>query len=319
MPDNIRTLVLLLVFCFTFPLANGQQLPEKPISYRIFTPFLFNPAIAGSRDYSSMDVTAAFQGESKARLLSWNTRFTKTEPTYFSAPEVVSFRHTGMGAYLFQDISPASRNSGAAASFAYHIPLNRRSFSFLSFGIGLKGYFSSPSTSANTELDITHTEGLHTNMDLGVYYYGTKFYAGLSSTSIFGSPQDSVNTFEYRIPVSRKYYLNTGYKFLIVRSLDILLEPSLISEFDSLTFKNAGKHFKPLIKLYLQNFCIGTYFHDKNKNAFFFQYKYPRFYLGGYFALPKESPYYPKDVIVEITAGITFSKDKSRFTGHSHW
>ena len=99
-----------------------------------------------------------------------------------------------------------------------------------------------------------------------------------------------------------------GYKLLLLRKLDIILEPSLIARFGDLETGESERQVQPVIRLYLQNFCLGTYFHNTEKNAFFFEYRYPRFYLGGYFELPKESPYYPKDVIVEITAGINFSK-----------
>ncbi len=321
MPMHIYKRIICLISLITFliTLVSGQQIPQKPVSYRVFTPFLFNPAITGSHDYSTLDITTDFQGESNAQLVSLNARLTRKEPGYFSSPDLVTYRNTGVGGYLFHEKNTIFQNSGAGVSFAYHIPLNRRSFSFLAFGIALKGYFSSPGTAGGTEPAGTSTKSLHSNMDLGMYYYGTHLFAGFSSSNVFGSPQLSGDPGDFLIPVSRQYALLTGYKIQLSKSQDILLEPSIISIFDSLTFHEAGKQIRPVIKLYIQNFCMGTYFHDKEKNSFFFQYRYPRFYVGGFFALPKKSPYYSKDVIVEIMAGINFSSDKSRFTGHSHW
>ncbi len=314
-----RIICLISLISFLITLANGQLIPQKPVSYRVFTPFLFNPAITGSHDYSTLDITSAFQGESNAQLVSLSGRLTRTEPGYFSSPDLVTFRNTAIGSYFFHEKNPLSQNTGAAVSFAYHIPLSRSSFSFLSLGIAMKGYFSSPGASGGVEPAGSSSNSPHTNMDVGIYYYGTHLFTGFSSSNLFGSPQIPVTPGEFRIPVSQQYVLLAGYKIQLSKSQDILLEPSVISIFDSLTFHEAGKQFRPVIKLYLQNFCMGTYFQDKEKNSFFFQYRYPRFYVGGFFALPKKSPYYSKDVIVEIMAGINFSSDKSRFTGHSHW
>lgn len=311
MPYVKRTIFTISVACFLISVLNGQPIPQKPVSFRVFTPFIFNPAVTGSHDYGSLDLDVSFQGESKAQLASLNTRLTRARQGYFSSPGQVTYLNSGMGGYIFRKKNPVFHTSGAGFSYAYHIPLNRTNFSFLAFGAALKGYFTSPGESGGSEPAGTSVKGLHPDMDLGAYYYGTNFYAGFSSTSIFGRRQE-VQPGEFALPVSRQYFLLTGYKFIIAKSLSIIFEPSLISRFDSFKLQKAVKNFKPVLKLYMQDFCIGTYFHDKDKNAFFFQYRYPRFHLGGYFALPKESPYYPKDVIVEITAGITFAVDKAR-------
>ena len=314
-----RLIGLYLLCTLGIPAATAQQIPWKPVSYRVFYPFVLNPAIAGSRDYSSLRLTASFQGDSKAQMAAFDTRLMRTEPGYFSSPPVVTFRKTAIGGYVFNEKNPVFHNAGAAATFAWHIPLNHENFSFLSFGTALKGYFSSPGISGGFEKPDAETKGLHVNLDLGAYYYGPNAYAGISGVNLFDTPQDSVIAGRFRIPVSRRYFLMAGYKLLLLRKLDIILEPSLIARFGDLETGESERQVQPVIRLYLQNFCLGTYFHNPEKNAFFFEYRYPRFYLGGYFELPKESPYYPKDVIVEITAGINFSKDRSGFSGHGHW
>ncbi len=314
MPVYHRSLFLVSLIMIAFSPAKGQQIPLRPLSYRIFTPYVFNPAIVGSHDFSSIELNFAFQGESNAQLIGGNGRLTKKEPGYFSSPGIITFRNSGIGGYVFHENNPLFRNSGGGISYAYHIPLNRRSFSFLSLGAGLKGYVSSP---ADPEArDLIAEQGLLSNMDLGAYYYGKHLYAGVSATNIFGSPQDSASTVEYEIPVSQRTFLIAGYKLQLFRSNGIILEPAITGELGNRAYGTPDRKIQPLLKLYLQNFCLGAYFYDSDKNSFFFQYRYPWFYVGGFFVLPKESPYYSRDVIVEISAGINFSKDKSR---HAHW
>jgi hypothetical protein len=74
-----------------------------------------------------------------------------------------------------------------------------------------------------------------------------------------------------------------------------------------------------MLKVYAGNFCIGTYFNDYSKISFFFQYRFPRLYLGAFFAMPKNSPYFKESPTTEIAVGINFSRNKSGFTKNSHW
>ena len=310
------TILLFLSWSILVP-VRAQQIPNEPVSYRVFNPFVFNPAITGSRDYNSFDLITAFQGESRATLLGVSSRLSRTEPGYFSAPDVVKFRHIALGGYLFREKNEISLNSGAALNFAYHIPLNSRKFSFLSLGASLNSYFSKPAF--DVESGDLPNKGPHPDMNLGVYYYGTNLSAGLSGTGLFGNPGDTGRNLAYTIPLSRTYHFVAAYKLLLYKPLEIVFQPGVISSFDSLNFHRAGEQMKAVLRLYMQNFCIGTYFFNENKNSFFFQYRYPGFFIGGFISMPRQSPYYPGDVIFEITAGLNFSRDKARFDGHSHW
>ena len=80
---------------------------------------------------------------------------------------------------------------------------------------------------------------------------------------------------------------------------------------DSLSF-DFKQSLQPVLKLYAGNFCIGTYFNDYNKVSFFFQYRYPKFYFGAFFALPKDTPFFQKSPTAEIALGINFSRNNSQ-------
>jgi hypothetical protein len=69
----------------------------------------------------------------------------------------------------------------------------------------------------------------------------------------------------------------------------------------------------------MEDFCFGASFHSDGKISFFSQFRYPGFFVGAYYELPKKVAFYKNAPIVEFTAGLTFQPDKSKFSNHSHW
>ena len=61
-----------------------------------------------------------------------------------------------------------------------------------------------------------------------------------------------------------------------------------------------------MLKLYMDAFCIGAYLHDYDNLTFFFQYKFPRLYIGTLVDFPRDVPFYKKDLTIEIAAGLNF-------------
>jgi type IX secretion system PorP/SprF family membrane protein len=311
----------LLVF-FAVTACNslyGQQSPFNPVSYRIYTPFVLNPAAAGSKDYLSVDMNAGFRGQSHSQILSANTRLSKKVLGYLPSGRSYAYSNIGAGLYGYNEYEAAdsTHDAGVSASASYHIPLSRRGLSFVSIGASVKGMYHFKE--GNPDLDLPSREYWYPNIDFGVYIYNPKAYAGISMTNLLHPPKDTAMLNNYSVPVSRQYHLIGGYKFVLSESMDIVLEPSvLIHTDDSLSF-DIKESIEPLIKLYVGNFCIGTYFNDYSKVSFFFQYRYPKFYIGTYFALPKDSPFYKKALTSEIAVGINFSPNKSGYTKSGHW
>ena len=310
-------ILLVFIFIFSFCVTMGQQTPLNPVSYWVFVPYIYNPAIVGSKDFLSAGINAAFQGESNSQLISGNTRISKTNSGYFSSPDITEFKNVGIGGSVYKDIAGFSRNIGISFSGSYQIPLNTRNLSFISFGASVKGGYHTINNDSGQENSLKRT--YYPNFDLGIYYYGTNFYAGVSSVNIMGSPWGPDTLGLYEVPVSRQYFAAAGYKFLLSKSLNIVLEPSfLISATDS-TFKRIKDNLNPIIRLYLGDFCLGTSFRTGGKISFFSQFRYPRFYVGAYYELAKKTPYFKQTPIVEFTIGINILSDKSRFSNHSHW
>jgi type IX secretion system PorP/SprF family membrane protein len=311
----IRRTGLIFIFGSYCCLINGQQTPLNPVSCWVFNPFIYNPAIAGSKDFLSIGINTAFQGNANSLLLSGNTRITKTNSGYFSSPDITVFKNTGIGASIFSDYNGSSRNMGVSVSGSYQLPLSNHNLSFLSFGATVKGEYNT----ITSALSDTQRKTYYPNFDLGIYYYGTNFFAGISAVNILGSPWKPDTLGIYQVPVSREYFFSAGYKFLLSKSLNIVLEPSVLILGTDSTFSKVKNNINPIIRLYLEDFCFGTSFRADGDISFFCQFRYPRFYIGAYYELAKKTPYFKKTPVVEFTVGLNIQPDKSRFSNHSHW
>jgi type IX secretion system PorP/SprF family membrane protein len=313
----IKIVFLILTFAFITDLSIGQQTPQYPVSYRIYSPFIFNPAIAGSKDFFSVDVMTGKYDKSNSQIISGSTRLIKSRPAYFSSSDSPEFTNIGIGGLIFNELNEGSRNIGIGATGSYHLQLDKNALSFLSFGVTFKAIYND--YSGNIDLSNSAQTAFFPNADAGVYYYNKNFYTGLSVTNILGSPSDRDSTDSYTIPGSRQFFFQLGYKMVISRSLNILIEPSLIvNANDSLSGKITDM-LKPGLKLYAGNICVGTYFNDFNKISFFFQYKYPKFYIGTYFELPYNSPFYKNPNRVELAFGINLSAIRYGSARVNHW
>jgi hypothetical protein len=75
----------------------------------------------------------------------------------------------------------------------------------------------------------------------------------------------------------------------------------------------------PGLKLYLGNFCMGSYLNDYDRIPFFFQYKYPGFYIGTFFELPRNTPFYKKEITAEIVLGLNITKRNPAYSRKGQW
>jgi type IX secretion system PorP/SprF family membrane protein len=308
---------IILFIVFNATVAFAQHTPICPISNYVFNPFIFNPAITGSKDFMAIDLAAVIQGNDKSQLLSGNTRIAKPGPTYFGAPVSRTYTRFGAGISVFNDVTGPSQSIGMSAAASYHKPLNTKNLSFISAGLAIKGIYNMLDSVPDTEAPPKNT--LVPNIDAGIYYYGQFGFAGISATNILGSMLSEEDKAIYDVPVSRQYFLTAGYKFIISRSLNVVLEPSIIVNLDdSLSFGESDT-YNPMLKIYMEDFCVGTYFHDFDNLTFFFQYKFPQWYLGTLIDFPLNAPFYKEELIIEIAAGFNFGSIRSGTRTNWHW
>jgi type IX secretion system PorP/SprF family membrane protein len=298
--------------------VSAQQTPLNPLSYWVFTPYMYNPAMVGSKDFFSLDFNAAFQGKSNAQILSGNTRLSKSKMGYFTSPEMREFNSVGIGGSVYHDLDGASRNVGISGAGSYQIPLSTEELSFLSIGASVKGIYNILDTAITSEGQGTK-KSFDPNVDAGIYYFGTNLYAGLSAVNLLGNPGDRDSTGRYEIQAPRRYFFTLGYKFVLSRSQNIVLEPSVLVDATDSTFGDIADNINPIIKLYIDNFCIGSYFLSDGNTSFFFEYRGPRFHGGAFFELPRKTAYYRKPPIVELTLGFNFQTDRSRLSRRTLW
>lgn len=314
----LSRVVLTLLACNFITQASAQQTPLNPLSYWVFTPYVYNPAMVGSKDFLTLDLNAAFEGSSNAQILSGNTRLSKTNPGYFNSPKLKEFNGFGLGGSVFNDLNGSSHNIGVSAAGSYQIPASAKELSFFSFGASIKGVYNMLDTS-ETDAGSKMSNTFYPNIDLGIYYYGTNLFTGVSAINLLGNPGKADSLGHYNIPVSRQYFFTIGYKFLLSKNMNIVLEPSLLIDAVDSTFGDIGDNINPILKLYLDNFMIGSYFLSDGNTSFFFQYRFPRIYIGAFYELPRQTAYYKKPPIVELTLGLNFQVDKSRFSKRSQW
>jgi type IX secretion system PorP/SprF family membrane protein len=314
----IERVFFITIFTLLFCKSEAQQTQLNPISYWIFAPYIYNPAIAGSKDFSSVSINASFQGKSNTQIIYGNTRFRKTQTEYFQSPKVKEFNNFGVGGSVFNDVRDFSRNIGVSASGSYHIPMSPRKLSFLSFGASVKGVYNILDTGTTEKISPTK-KTFYPNLDLGIYYFDSNIFAGFSIINILGNPKNPESTEIFSIPVPRQYFFTIGCKIPLSRSLGIVLEPSvLVSSLDT-TFNNIQNNINPILKLYIEGFCFGSNFLGNGETSFFFQYRYPRFNIGAFYELPQKSPYYKRTPVVEFTFGLNIHNNKSRVSGVAQW
>ena len=80
---HFKRIIFFLILTISFNISEGQQTPFNPISYRIFNPYIFNPAIVGSKDYTSINLIAAFQQKATSQLIAGDTRLSKRVSRYY--------------------------------------------------------------------------------------------------------------------------------------------------------------------------------------------------------------------------------------------
>ena len=273
----------------------GQAIPSGPLSIPVYHPVVLNPAYAGSKDFTHTTFTTKAVRNPYHLILSAHSRLMNSN---------ASVSKFGLGGYTFLEQLEQSWSTGLSMAGSYHYTLDESRLHNLSGGAALKGIFSVPRSSDEAVGD-TLSSTFNLDMDLGFYYYGPSAFGGISGTSLFDQ--------------SRGLHLYGGYKFLLNRNLAIVLEPSLLISFRGSTMGESNGQITPFLKLYMQNFYVGTYVKSDNLFALFFQYQFPRFYAGVFLEFPWKGYLNDDNIIFELSVGINLGLEKQKFLQHRHW
>lgn len=208
------TLILLLVTSS----AGAQQLPLQ--SQYLWNDFIINPAIAGTKDCAV--VMASYRRQ-------W-TGLKDAPNTVTGSGHGAVTGKIGLGAAFISDHTGPSSNTSLQLAYSYKINLNEKNK--LSFGLAPmimqyqmdKGALTTdvPNDAAIERLS---NKVLTADLNLGLYFYGEKYFAGASVPQVFESKIRSGDTYASQALV-RHYYVNGGYKFKL--NEQFVLEPSFL-------------------------------------------------------------------------------------------
>lgn len=291
---NIRSLIILSGILLSTTLS-AQSIPSGPLSIPVYHPMVLNPAYVGSKDFTNIAFTSRAFKNPNNQILTAHKRLAAADG---------SFSKFGLGGYTFLEQLDQSWNTGLVVAGSYHHSLDEARLHNIAGGAALKGIFTIPKKPDESTGDSLNTS-FSPDMDLGAYYYGPSAFGGLSVTSLLAD--------------SRHFHIYGGYKFLLSRSQAIVLEPSLLVSLNDSTMSEAYKEITPYLKLYLQNFYIGTYMKSVDLFALFFQYQFPRFYTGVFLEFPRKGFLNDDNIIFELSFGMNLGQEKQKFIQQRHW
>jgi type IX secretion system PorP/SprF family membrane protein len=198
--------------------AYGQT--EEQSSMYMFNPLLFNPAYAGSRGSIHGVGIARFQwvgmdGAPMSQFLS------------FDAP--LANQNLGLGFHVSNDKIGARSRTSVFADVAYHLKLNNKGHK-LSFGMSagadwqVYDFNKLITNDPNDPIYTYYASKVRPNFGAGIYYYGERFYAGVSMPRMLRNrlKEPAIGEALQR----RHMYVTGGYVFKLNSAVDF--KPSIL-------------------------------------------------------------------------------------------
>jgi type IX secretion system PorP/SprF family membrane protein len=264
---------------------------QKPVfSQYMVEKYLVNPAFAGNNGYTTVNMTArqqysAFSNPPRTFMVSGQTRLLddswimKSGPLKNKTKRASRVQNIGLGANVFNDRNGIISRTGFQLTYAYHIQINNTYQ--ISFGLSGQGYqYKIDDSDANLfhqddPLLLSNKKAFFVpDFNVGTYFTGKGFYAGLSATELLGSwVKLGKNKFK-QFKTLRHFYLVSGYKIGIASNF--IIEPSLLAQSTVESFQlDAGMRF-----FYTRNYWIGFAYRTNNTLVSMLGIKVDGFFLG---------------------------------------
>lgn len=202
-----RLIIFILVtFCFV---ANTHAQQDEQMSVYMYNPLYFNPAYAGSKDAISMVAIGRFQ---------WVKFDGAPKTQWFSIHSPLLYKTIGVGAHMVHDQIGKRDRTAVFGDVSTSIQIDKSNESRLAFGLSFGADiigFDFSNTPVVDESDPFYGMNVSTtklNMGAGLYYYGKKYYVGISAPRLL---EPSIKTSEDIIQKLnvRHYFLTGGYVF----------------------------------------------------------------------------------------------------------
>jgi type IX secretion system PorP/SprF family membrane protein len=205
-------------------LTLAQQ--DAGFSMYFFNPVYVNPGYAGSRELFSGSMVhrsqwAGMRGAPVTQSLSMHSAIPNT--------------HVGLGFQFYNDKTGPMDNTGFNLTYAYHLPVG--SNSILAFGLsGMTNNIRIGLDEINIEDENdpvfngeTYSSWVY-DASTGIYFYKTRFYAGLSVNHLLQSKFGLEDLADLNLAkFYRQYYLTSGIVFKLNEYLDF--RPSLLMKY----------------------------------------------------------------------------------------
>ena len=255
-----------LCFCFFLGLAFGQHSPQYTMY--MLNKYGFNPAYSGLDN--SLSITGVYRKQ-------WVGLEGAPETQQINAHLPFYYLRGGLGIKIENDLVGAERNTTAALSYSYWIPINKTNL----FSIGLEAGIIQKSldgkqlrTPQGTFVDGEYTDhndnflpaGLSSaiapNVNLGVYFQNDRIDAGFSVTNLT-EPTISLDLNSQRsdIRFNRNYFLTFGLNFDLGTNWSIF--PTVLAKSD---LAQTEVHFSTIVQ-YNDNIFGGASFRGYNSNT----------------------------------------------------
>lgn len=232
--------IVLLVALMTGTSLRAGQLPL--FSQYLFNGFLLNPAYAGLDGLSYVNLTAREQwmglpNAPTTHIVSFQTRFLRQSFVRKSASarrrmlRKNTTGRVGFGGFIYNDRNGLVNRTGAQATYAYHIRLEKtKTLSFAASGSIFQFYI--PRDKIKTEYDhdlLIDNSSLNIwipDVNVGVVYSTSTYYAGLSADQLLQSYLKLGGKVDENYKLNRQYNLTAGYRYEIDKVK--ALEPSIL-------------------------------------------------------------------------------------------
>jgi len=239
---------LKLTYCLALVLAtivvkplHAQQLPL--FSQYLFNGFLTNPAYAGLNCYSTVNLTAreqwvGLENAPTTHIVSFQTRILKQSFIRKSAAARRKLMRTntsgrvGVGGYIYNDRVGLINRTGASATYAYHIKMDKGT----NFSLAISGSMyqfsidrSKIITDFKTDDPLLNSTALNMwipDFSVGLVYSTPTYYGGISANQLLQAYLKLGGKIDNTYRLYRQYNITGGYRFEIDR--DLAIEPSVL-------------------------------------------------------------------------------------------
>lgn len=223
-----RYILIWIVLSAALPLSlRAQQEPYNTMF--AFNKLPVNPGYAGAKDMLSIRALYRHQ---------WVDLPGNPQATNINIHSPLKYENIALGLSIINDRLGATNMTHLNTSFAYRIPF--KNDTKLSFGISAGMMIFN---SKITELDAIDTgdpllqqnlKGVRPNIGAGVYYYGSKFYAGLSIPNMVPvglfDKKDNISG-NVRLQQLTSLLLMGGYMFEIGKKKNFWLQPQVLLKY----------------------------------------------------------------------------------------